>query len=71
MIRRALTLVAVDGGIGKMRMRGILIGKQDAGNSHREAGCGAFAFKKSDEEHSHLKSQMRSILNQECTVADK
>ena len=62
MIRRALTLVAVDGGIGKMRMRGILIGKQDAGNSHREnadagnshreAGCGAFAFKKSDEEHS-------------------
>lgn len=54
MIRRALTLVAVDGGIGagKVRMRTVRIGKQD-------------------EEHSHLKSQMRSILNQECTVADK
>ena len=62
MIRRALTLVSVDGGIGKMRMRGILIGKQDAGNSHRE---------NADAGNSHLKSQMRSILNQECTVADK
>ena len=49
MIRRALTLVAVDGGIGVAL---------DAENSHREAGCGAFAFKKSDEERSHSKTQL-------------